>query len=169
MNPVRAGIALGSNLGDRLKVLQEARDRILTIGGINSPVLQSSIYESSPVNCEPNASDFYNAVIEIGFELSADTLLANLRGIEVSLGRERDHRHNVSRTIDLDLLYFGDLQRDEAHLKLPHPRLADRTFVLRPLVDIAPDLRLPGQTATVRELLLNLPSGELIKRVTVQW
>ena len=85
MSPVRAGIALGSNLGDRLKMLQEARDRILTTDGAHAPVLQSGIYKTSPVNCELGAENFYNAVIEIGFEHSADTLLANLRRIEVEL------------------------------------------------------------------------------------
>ena len=169
MRPVRAGIALGSNLGDRLKMLQEARDRILTIDGVHAPVSQSAIYETSPVNCEPNAGDFYNAVIEIGFEHSAEALLTNLRRVEVTLGREREHRRNVSRTIDLDLLYFDDLQRNESYLQLPHPRIADRAFVLRPLADIAPDLRLPGRTATVRELLVNLRFSESIKCVTDQW
>ena len=169
MSPVRAGIALGSNLGDQLKMLQEARDRILTTDGVHAPVLQSGIYETSPVDCEPDAGAFYNAVIEIGFENSADALLMRLRQIELALGREREHRRNVSRTIDLDLLYFDDLQRDEAHLRLPHPRITDRAFVLRPLADIAPDLRLPGQTATVQELLMNLRSDESIKRVTDKW
>jgi 2-amino-4-hydroxy-6-hydroxymethyldihydropteridine diphosphokinase len=169
VSPIRAGIALGSNLGDRLKMLQEARDRILTTAGVHAPVLQSGVYETSPVNCEPDAGAFYNAVIEIGFENSPDALLRHLRQIELALGRQREHRRNVSRTIDLDLLYFDDLQRDDAHLQLPHPRIADRAFVLRPLADIAPDLRLPGQTATVRELLVNLRSGESIERVTDKW
>jgi len=169
VSPVRAGIALGSNLGDRLKMLQNARDQILTTDGVHAPVLQSGIYKTSPVNCELGAENFYNAVIEIGFEHSADTLLANLRRIEVALGREREHQCNISRTIDLDLLYFDDLQQDEAHLRLPHPRIAERAFVLRPLADIASDLRLPGQTATVRELLANLRSGESIKRIADKW
>jgi len=169
VSPVRAGIALGSNLGDRLKMLQEARNRILTIEGAQAPVLQSAIYETSPVNCEPSAGDFYNAVIEIGFEDSADALLTHLRRIEVALGREREHRRNVSRAIDLDLLFFDDLQRDDAYLQLPHPRIADRAFVLRPLADIAPNLRLPGHTATVQELLVNVRSDESIKRVTKKW
>ena len=169
MSPVRAGIALGSNLGDQLKMLQEARDRILTTDGVHAPVLQSAIYETSPVNCEPAAGDFYNAVIEIGFKSSPEALLAHLRQIELALGRERQHWRNVSRTIDLDLLYVDDLRRDETDLQLPHPRIAERAFVLRPLADIAPDLRLPGQTATVRELLANLGSDQSIRRVTDKW
>jgi len=169
VSPVRAGIALGSNLGDRVNVLQKAKDRILAIDGVDLPVLQSPVYETSPVDCEPGAPNFYNAVIEIGFKGSADALLTHLRQIELALGREREHRRNVSRTIDLDLLYFDDLRCDEMDLQLPHPRIAERAFVLRPLADIAPDLRLPGQTATVRELLANLGSDQSIRPVTDKW
>ena len=169
MRPTRAGIALGSNLGDRLTILQKARDQILEADGSSLPVLHSAIYETSPVNCEPDAGDFYNAVIEIGFKNSPDALLASLRRIELALGREHEHQPNVSRTIDLDLLYFDDIQRNEADLQLPHPRIANRVFVLRPLADIVPDLRLRGQTATVQELLLNLGTGESIKRITDKW
>ena len=150
-------------------MLQKARDQILEIDGSCLPVLQSGIYETSPVNCEPDAGNFYNAVIEIGFKNSPEALLTHLRQIELALGREREHRRNVSRTIDLDLLYFDDLRRDETDLQLPHPRIAKRAFVLWPLADIAPDLRLPGQTATVRELLANLGSDQSIRRVTDKW
>ncbi|MEY2492400.1 MAG: 2-amino-4-hydroxy-6-hydroxymethyldihydropteridine diphosphokinase [Verrucomicrobiota bacterium] len=169
MNPARAGIALGSNLGDRLKMLQNARDRIRTIAGVQPPIAQSAIYRTTPVNCEAKASDFYNAVIEIGFQNSAQLLLAALREIEVSLGRAPEHRRNVSRTIDLDLLYFGELQLGQELLQLPHPRMTQRAFVLRPLADIQPDLRLPGQTATVRELLARLDPGEAVTRLIDKW
>jgi 2-amino-4-hydroxy-6-hydroxymethyldihydropteridine diphosphokinase len=169
VRPARAGIALGSNLGDRLNMLQKARDQILHIDGNCLPVLQSAIYETSPVDCEPGAQNFYNAVIEIGFKGSADALLTHLRQIELALGREHEHRRNVSRTVDLDLLYFDDLQCNQAHLRLPHPRIADRAFVLRPLADIASNLRLPGHKATVPELLVNLRSDESMKRVADKW
>jgi 2-amino-4-hydroxy-6-hydroxymethyldihydropteridine diphosphokinase len=169
VNPARAGIALGSNLGDRLKMLQNARDQIRMIAGVRPPVAQSAIYQTTPVNCEPRAGDFYNAVIEIGFENSAELLLAALREIEASLGRAGEHHRNVSRTIDLDLLYFGELQLEQEQLQLPHPRVAQRAFVLLPLADIEPDLRLPGQTATVRELLARLDPGEAVTRLTDKW
>src|SRR5438067_120494 len=125
---MRAGIALGSNLGDRLLNLQRARDAIR----LQSPaqlMLQSSIYETAPVDCEPGAGKFYNAVVEIEFARAAEDLLIQLQQIEASLDRPATHRRNVSRTIDLDLLYFGDEQRDAAELQLPHPRLANRLFV----------------------------------------
>ena len=165
----RAAIAIGSNLGDRLGNLQKARDRIQTLNGVILPVAQSAVYQTSAVNCEAGAPDFYNAVIEIGFEKSADDLLEALQGIEHSLGREANHNPNVSRTIDLDLLYFGSEERTGPPLELPHPRMTQRRFVLQPLCDIAPDLRLPGQTKNVGELLAELPEQGRLKRLVEEW
>jgi 2-amino-4-hydroxy-6-hydroxymethyldihydropteridine diphosphokinase len=108
-------------------------------------------------------------VIEIGFEKSADELFAVLQEIEHALGREPNHKRNVSRTIDLDLLYFGSEKRAELPLQLPHPRMTGRKFVLQPLCDIAPDLRLPGQTKNVGELLAELPEQGKIKRLMDTW
>src|SRR6476661_8594883 len=159
----RAAIAIGSNLGDRLGNLQMARDRIRTLDGVTLPTVQSPVY------CEAGAQKFYNAVIEIGFEKSADELFEALQEIERAMGREPNHRRNVSRTIDLDLLYFGSEERAEAPLQLPHPRMTGRKFVLQPLCDIAPDLRLPGQTKNVGELLAELPEQGKIKRLMDTW
>ena len=166
---MRAAIALGSNLGDRLANLQNARDRIRALDGVTGLIVQSAIYETSPVDCEPAAQNFYNAVIEVGFEKSADALLEALQEIERALGREHDHKRNVSRTIDLDLLYCGSERRDDAILQLPHPRIPERKFVLQPLCDIAPDLRLPGQTKSVGELLAQLPDPAKITHLTDKW
>jgi 2-amino-4-hydroxy-6-hydroxymethyldihydropteridine diphosphokinase len=165
----RAAIALGSNLGDRLANLQSARDRIRALDGMTEPTVQSAVYETSPVDCEPGAQNFYNAVIEIGFEKSADVLFEALQKIEQALGRERNHERDLSRTIDLDLLYFGSERRDDALLQLPHPRMTERKFVLQPLCDIAPDLRLPGQTKNVGELLAQLQDQGKITRLTENW
>jgi 2-amino-4-hydroxy-6-hydroxymethyldihydropteridine diphosphokinase len=165
----RAAIAIGSNLGDCLGNLQMARDRIRTLDGVTLPIVQSAVYETSPVDCEPGAQNFYNAVIEIGFEKSADELFEALQEIERSFGRESNHRRNVSRTIDLDLLYFGSEERADSPLQLPHPRMTGRKFVLQPLCDIAPDLRLPGQTQNVGELLAELPEQGRITRLMDTW
>jgi 2-amino-4-hydroxy-6-hydroxymethyldihydropteridine diphosphokinase len=165
----RAAIAIGSNLGDRLGNLKKARDRIRALDGVTLPVAQSAIYETLPVDCEAGAQNFYNAVIEVGFEKSADELFEALREIECALGREPDHERNVSRTIDLDLLYFGSEERTGVPLQLPHPRLAARRFVLQPLCDIAPDLRIPGQTKNVGELLAESPEQGRIMRLTEEW
>lgn len=169
MKSVRAGIALGSNLGHRLETLQKAREQVLAIRGAHPPFLQSAIYETSPVNCELNAGRFYNAVLEIGFGGTPELLLNKLQGIEQRLGRPSRHPPNSSRTIDLDLLYFGELQLHRRELQLPHPRLAEREFVLRPLIDLNPDLRLPGKIATVSELLASLNQGETANRVVEKW
>jgi 2-amino-4-hydroxy-6-hydroxymethyldihydropteridine diphosphokinase len=166
---MRAAIALGSNLGDRLANLRNARDRIQALDGVSGLMMQSAVYETSPVDCEPGAQNFYNAVIEIGFEKSADELLASLQKIEQTLGRERAHQRNVSRAIDLDLLYLGSARRSDALLQLPHPRMTERKFVLQPLCDIAPDLRLPGQTKNVGELLAELQDQGKITRLTENW
>jgi 2-amino-4-hydroxy-6-hydroxymethyldihydropteridine diphosphokinase len=168
---MRAAIALGSNLGDRFANLQNARDRIRALDGATGLIVQSAIYETSPVDCEPGAQNFYNAVIEVGFEKSADALLGALQEIERALGRERSRpgEGNRSRTIDLDLLYCGSERRNDAMLQLPHPRMTERKFVLQPLCDIAPDLRLPGQTKSVGELLAQLPDRAKITRLTDKW
>ncbi len=166
---MRAAIALGSNLDDRLANLQRARDQIRALDGMTEPTVQSAVYETSPVDCEPGAQNFYNAVIEIGFEKSADALFEALQKIEQALGRERNYERNVSRTIDLDLLYFGSERRSDALLQLPHPRMTERKFVLQPLCDIAPDLRLPGQTKNVGELLAQLQNQGKITRLTENW
>jgi 2-amino-4-hydroxy-6-hydroxymethyldihydropteridine diphosphokinase len=183
----RAAIAIGSNLGDRLGNLQIARDRIRTLDGVTWPAVQSAVYETSPVDCEAGAPKFYNAVIEIGFEKSAEELFEALQEIERALGRNREmpppsarrrggevpgedmRKGNVSRTIDLDLLYFGSEERAEPPLQLPHPRMTGRRFVLQPLCYIAPDLRLPRQTKNVGELLAELPEQGKIVRLTDTW
>ena len=165
----RAAIAIGSNLGDRLLNLQMARDQIRTLDGVTLPIAQSAVYETSPVDCETGAQKFYNAVIEIGFENSADELFKGLQEIERALGRKPNHKRNVSRTIDLDLLYFGSEERAKPPLQLPHPRMTERTFVLQPLCDIAPDLRLPGQTKNVGELLAQLRDPGKITRLIETW
>jgi 2-amino-4-hydroxy-6-hydroxymethyldihydropteridine diphosphokinase len=166
---MRAAIALGSNLGDRLANLQNARDRIRALDGATGLIVQSAVYETSPVDCEPGAQNFYNAVIEVGFEKSAEALFEALQKIEQDLGREGNHERNVSRTIDLDLLYCGSERRADATLQLPHPRMTERKFVLQPLCDIAPDLRLPGQTKNVGELLAQLPDPAKMTRLIETW
>ena len=108
------------------------------------------------IGCEPGALTFLNTVIEFDYEGDPEHLLEELFRIEESLGRKRDHQKNVSRTIDIDLLYSGDHQINNQRLQLPHPRMHQRKFVLQPLADIEAGLVLPGQTGTVREVLAQL-------------
>jgi 2-amino-4-hydroxy-6-hydroxymethyldihydropteridine diphosphokinase len=166
---MRAGIALGSNLADRLQQLREARRHIVELPDVSPPILLSSIYETEPINCETGAGKFLNAVIEVGFERAPLSLLHALRGIEEAMGRPPRNARNRSRTIDLDLLYCGDWTQNTPELQLPHPRLHLRRFVLEPLVEIRPDLKLPGNNLAVRDLLMRVESEPLVVRASEQW
>jgi 2-amino-4-hydroxy-6-hydroxymethyldihydropteridine diphosphokinase len=166
---MRAGVALGSNLGNRLANLQAARQAIFALHGVRPPVAASYIYETEPVGCEPGAQDFLNAVIEFSYEGAASQLFDELQKIEVVLGRPADHMSNVSRSIDIDLLYLGDTVLNGEHLTLPHPRITGRAFVLRPLADLHPNLVLPGQTKTVRELLASASQSAKVVRSHLDW
>jgi 2-amino-4-hydroxy-6-hydroxymethyldihydropteridine diphosphokinase len=166
---MRAGIALGANLGDRLLCLTTARDCIFALTGAAPPFLSSAVYETEPVECEASAEKFLNAVIEISYPGASAQLMKELKSIENALGRPPEHERNRSRTIDLDLLYHGARTFDESALQLPHPRLHLRGFVLHPLAEIRPKLVLPGQTKTVRELAAELAPSPSVVRSTRQW
>lgn len=160
MNLVRAGIALGSNLGDRLSHLRSAINALRDIAIPLEPFLQAPIYQTEPLLCPPGSPDFLNTVVEFGYRGSALDLLAAARDIETRLGRNRSGLQNEPRVIDVDLLYLGDLVHDDPDLQLPHPRIGERRFVLQPLAQIRPELRLPGHERTVSELLDGLSSDE---------
>ena len=157
---IRTGISLGSNLGNRLANLRDARDMLKKLNPDDDSFSQSSLYQTDPVGCPPNSPDFYNAVIEIGYIGTPHELLTSIQGIEWHLGRVATAERNAPRKIDLDILYFGDTVIDEDILTLPHPRLTDRRFVLRPLADISPGLILPGDESTIGEHLRRLDSDE---------
>jgi 2-amino-4-hydroxy-6-hydroxymethyldihydropteridine diphosphokinase len=131
--------------------------------------LSSAIYETDPVDCEPGAANFLNAVIEFGYEGDAVELLRTLKELEAAHGRSPDHARNVSREIDIDLLYFGEHKIDDAKLQLPHPRMHSRRFVLQPLADIRPDLVLPNQSKTIRALLALVDDSAKVVRLTSDW
>ena len=166
---MRVGIAFGSNVGDRLANLKSARTRVEQLAGIEPPLLVSAIYETAPVDCEPGATNFLNAVVEAEFTGTAPELLSGLRAIERELGRASIHPRNISRTIDLDLLYLGDLRIDTPELQLPHPRIDGRAFVLQPLADIRPDLVLPDHRQSVTAMLQNLGDTSGLVRIAAQW
>ena len=166
---MRTAVALGSNIGDRLENLRAARNSILHLPNVKPPILPSTTYETKPVDCETGAEKFLNAVVEFGYEGDPARLLEQLIQIEEGLGRKRDHPQNVSRTIDIDLLYCGDQQVNDERLQLPHPRLRLREFVLRPLADIRPDLRLSGQNKTIRELLADVEESGEVTRFAEEW
>jgi len=166
---MRTAVALGSNLGDRLDNLCSARQKIIDLPDVRPPVLSSAVYETDPVDCEPGAHKFLNAVVEFDYEGDPLNLWKQLVAIEIALGRPLNHQRKVSRKIDIDLLYFGDTEIDRDELQLPHPRMHQRKFVLRPLADLRPDLVLPRQAKTVRELLAQSDDSCNVVRLEDDW
>jgi 2-amino-4-hydroxy-6-hydroxymethyldihydropteridine diphosphokinase len=156
----RIGIALGTNLGNRLQNLQDARDRLASIATPGEPVLQAPIYQTAPLNCPAGSPEFLNTVVEISWQGRPLALLDLTQSIEIHLGRTAAPERNAPRLIDVDLLYFGDEILNADPLILPHPRIAQRRFVLQPLADIRPHLILPGHQTTIAESLKNLHSPE---------
>ncbi len=168
-------VALGSNLGDSRQVILEAMARLQNFS--DEPVLKSSLWQTSPVNCPPGSPLFVNAVA--GFvprkDETPESLLKKLRALEEEFGRQPKKVSNEPRPLDLDLIAFGSEVRpaapkrseggDTPELILPHPRSHRRRFVLQPLSEIAPELVLPGQGKTVAQLLVELSSDELLKRI----
>ena len=138
---VRAFVALGANIGEPVKHLRAAVDDLAALPGTRV-VARSSLYRSAPVGLL-NQPDFINAVVSVDTDLPPIDLLRQLLAIEARHGRVRSIP-NAPRTLDLDLLLHGDRQQDEPELTLPHPRMHERAFVLLPLLEIAPDVRIPG-------------------------
>lgn len=139
----RAYVGFGGNLGDPAKTLRAAAADLERRAGHLAAA--SPVYRSDPVGLT-DQPPFLNAVAALKTELDPDALLGILLGIEAAHGRVREVRWGP-RTLDLDLIWFEDVARDDARLTLPHPRAHEREFVLRPLCDIAPDLVLTGRTA----------------------
>ena len=166
---MRTGVALGSNLGDRLSNLRAARKAILQLAGVTPPIFASAVYETEPINCESDAGKFLNAVLEFDYKGDPLELLKRLGELEQALGRLPDHPRNVSRKIDIDLLYFDATKIAKKELQLPHPRVHLRRFVLQPLADIRPDLVLPNQTQSVRELLAQRDDSAKVVRLQERW
>lgn len=152
-----AYIALGSNLGDSRQYLQDAIEAIARLP--ETQVLASSRFYRTPPWGVLEQPPFINAVVQIDTAMKADALLQSLLAIERAAGRVRDGERWGPRTLDLDLLHIEGVQLSDAQLTLPHPRIAERAFVLLPLHDLAPDLAIPGQ-GRVAELLAALDHSE---------
>lgn len=158
--PHRAFIGIGSNLGDRKANYFEAIDRIHKLPATRI-VKQSSLYESEPLG--DAKTWFVNAVIEIETEYSAGELLKKLKAIETTMGRKRVRgKRWGSRIIDLDILFFNSEIINKRTLKIPHPEVQNRRFVLAPLSELAPQMIHPRLAASVSELLAGLKDTKKI-------
>ena len=163
--PDTAYIALGSNLGDPRRNVLLAIERLQEL--TDHPLAKSSLLETSPVDCPPGSPNFVNAVVALipRSDETPESLLRKLRALENEFGRTPKKILNEARPLDLDLIAFGAEIRATPELILPHPRAHLRKFVLQPLAEIAPDLILPGQGGAVGELLRQLTSAEVVRKL----
>ena len=163
---VTAYLGLGANLGDRLQALRTAVARLDAHAQIQvrrvSPVYASEAHTLMPDERQPS---FLNAVVEIGTTLPAEVLLAYAHSLEEEAGRTRRQRW-AARPLDIDVLLYDAVQIDREGLHVPHPRLAERRFVLQPLADLAPNLHVPEPfDASVTTLLERCPDEGQVEQV----
>ncbi len=156
--PHRVYLGLGSNLGDRKSFLNSA---ISALAPTVQVTRRSPIYETKPWGFS-DQDDFLNLVVETETELGPKQLLLLLKGIEIKLGRQARFR-NGPREIDIDILLYDELELDEPGLRIPHPHMQERAFVMAPLADLTPDLAIPGTGKTVAEFLANLDDSGIRK------
>ncbi len=142
-------IGVGSNLGDRAGYLDLAKKELLCIEGLTG-LHCSSVHETEPLAAE--GGPFLNAVWSFETDLSSSDLLKKTQEIEAKANRQRN-KPNQARTLDLDILFYGDQVIREPAITVPHPRLHERAFVLKPMVELAPDFKHPILKKTMKELL----------------
>ena len=152
---VTAYIGLGSNLNDPVQQIQMARVKINSLQSVTETAF-SSLYGSDPMGPE-DQPDYVNAVMAISTTLRAISLLKELQNIETDQGRVRTGQRWGARTLDLDILLYSDCIINEPDLIVPHPGLTQRPFVLHPLYEIAPDLKLPDNDKSLIELIAQCP------------
>ena len=155
----RCVFSLGSNQGDRLAMLESACDYLADLFG---NLQLSQVYETEPVGCPEGSPSYLNACVAVETDMPAEEILQLCLRIEAELGRTRSGVYGEPRPCDIDLICCGTETRQTPELTLPHPRAHMREFVLRPLCDLDPLLKLPGQDSTVAQLLAELPAGPAV-------
>jgi len=155
-----AYLSLGSNVGDRAKNLRAA---ISSLQGFGRVAAVSSFYETEPVELT-DQDWFVNCAVALQTELGSLELLSEILKIERDMGRRRAVKKGP-RIIDIDILLFGNEVQSSPELVIPHPGMTQRRFVLQPLAEIAPDARHPLLNETIQELLNELPSGQIVRKL----
>lgn len=164
---ITAYLGLGSNLGNRLAFLRGGRDHLCNRFDISLSRV-SAVYETTAVGGPIDNPPFLNAVLEVETRLKPHELLAACLAVEDEFGRTRPMAW-APRTLDIDLLLYGETVVDEAALRIPHPRLHERAFVLAPLRELAPDLHHPVLRKTISALADELPPGTMPAPLRVTW
>ncbi len=161
-SPVRVAIALGSNLGDRRGHLAWAVEQL---GGLLSNLRVSTVVETDPVDVPDEQPPYLNAAAVGETRLAAEDLLTSLLALEQARGRMRES-FRAARTLDLDLILYGDVVRHapDPDMTLPHPRFRERLFVLLPLAEVAPDWIDPETGSTIRDLAASAKTGSAVRR-----
>jgi 2-amino-4-hydroxy-6-hydroxymethyldihydropteridine diphosphokinase len=167
---METGFSLGSNIGGRLRLLCQAKTLLLMDPQVKF-VDQSSVYETEPVGVKDEYSQmkFLNAVLVLESPYTAAEWLPKIKRVEEVLKRERTEDRNAPRTIDVDILFSGDQVVDSDLLQVPHPRWAERLFVVKPLADVCPGLVLPGTKSDVQNILEQMPANDDVRLFTEKW
>lgn len=170
MDQIDYGIAFGSNLGNRLSNLRQAKRLLLNHCSNPEEASFSPVYETEPVDCPANNNSFFNAAANFPLSMPPQEVLSLCMRIEQAFERPVEREKNAPRTIDLDIIYAGPLKQNTKDLTIPHPKIYERRFVLEPLSTIMPSLVLPNQNKTILEHLTDIESSELpLKRITNNW
>lgn len=159
---MKAYLSIGANLGNREKNIKDAVEALCLKTGY--PVAVSPVYETEPVGFS-SPDMFLNQVVIIETDLSPSGLLDLLKEVETTMGRIRKEERNISRLIDLDILFYEDQVVECPELVIPHPRMHERRFVLEPFCDIAPDFIHPILQMSVKELLSRSSDNSKVKKL----
>lgn len=164
------GFSLGSNMYNRKRLLMQAKTLLLTAPRTRF-VDQSPIYETTPVDVNPEYADmnYFNSIVILESDLPLESWMSYIGKIEKNLGRVRTEDRNAPRPIDIDIIYAGDQVIDSKGLEVPHPRWAERRFVVEPLCDVRPALVVPDAHKPVSEILRTLPRDEGLSVLNEPW
>ena len=167
---MEVGLSLGSNMGDRLAHFKHAKAVILSSPGI-MPAAQSPVYETEPVDVPPEfqALNFLNAILIVKTLIPLSQLMRTFQFLEQEIGRVPNTVINAPRPMDIDIIYADGLQVREQHITIPHPHWQERRFVVQPLCDVRPDLKIPGQTGTVADVLAGLSDPHKVILFAKKW